>query len=176
MRILEFPDLRQMSNYDCGATAVQSVLAYYGIDFREEKVLKMAGTTKDGTPIEGIKKILKHFKLRFREKEMDIEQIKKCIRRKIPVIMLVQAWADKKVDWANDWNDGHYVVAIGYSQKKIYFEDPAAYNKTYLFYHELRERWHDIDTNPNGKKYFNFGIPVYGKKIKFDEDEIIHMD
>jgi len=40
MKILDFPELRQTFNYDCGAKALQSVLAYYGIDIREEEIIK----------------------------------------------------------------------------------------------------------------------------------------
>jgi ABC-type bacteriocin/lantibiotic exporter with double-glycine peptidase domain len=175
MQILEFPDLRQASNYDCGAVAVQSVLAYYGIDFREDKIIKMAHTSETkGTSIAGVKKVLKHFRLRFYEKELTIDLIKKYIRRHVPVILLVQAWAKKNTDWDSDWKDNHFVVAIGYSQKKIYFEDPSTYNKTYLYYHELEERWHNVDLD--GKRYIKYGIAVYSKKTKYSTDQFTHMD
>lgn len=48
--------------------------------------------------------------------------------RKIPVIVLIQAWLDdyeEDIDWNNIWEDGHYVVAIGSDDKYIYFEDPS---------------------------------------------------
>ena len=107
---------------------------------------------------------------------MDIGQVKNYIDKKFPVILLIQAWPDKKVkDWKNDWIDGHYVVAIGYDKNKIYFEDPSSSLRTYLYYKELEERWHDIDLKKNKKKYNHLGIVVMGKK-KFCEHKAIHMD
>lgn len=42
---------------------------------------------------------------------------------KIPVIILIQAWRedDDLSPWADDWDDGHYVVVIGYDAKYFYF-------------------------------------------------------
>ena len=80
----------------------------------------------------------------------------------------------KKAKWEDDWNDGHWVVPIGYDSKYIHFEDPACQYRTFLSYDELNKRWHDIDT-PD-KKLFHFGISFYGKPERFDEYESIHMD
>jgi hypothetical protein len=38
--LLNFPDLRQIFNFDCGVTALQQVLIYYGIEKREVDVKK----------------------------------------------------------------------------------------------------------------------------------------
>ncbi len=46
MVLLDFPELRQAYDYDCGATALEAILAYYGIEVREELILKCAKTTK----------------------------------------------------------------------------------------------------------------------------------
>ena len=174
--LLEFPELRQMFNYDCGANATQSVLVYYGKEIREDIVLRQEKTTpQDGTAVQSIVKELHHFGLKTVHREMTLDDIKKFLRSKVPVILLLQAWTEKeKVDWKNDWKDGHYVVAIGYDHEKIYFEDPSSFERTYLRDEELRKRWHDIDVG--GKKYYNYGIAVYGKKPKFSGHKIIHMD
>jgi len=66
-------------------------------------------------------------------------------------------------------------VAIGYDNKKFYFEDPSAVIRTYLTFKELEERWHDIDAKTK-KKFYHFGITFYGKKPKFKLNEAIHMD
>lgn len=174
MKILNFPDLRQTYDFDCGANAAQCVLDYFGIDTNEKEVMKIAGTTRGGTPIKGVIKTLEKFGLKVKAREMSIEQIKKFIDKNIPVILLVQAWTEqKKVDWKNDWKDGHYVVAIGYDKHKFYFEDPSSELRTYMHYKELDKRWHDVDTNR--KKYVHFGIAVYGKKPKFDIRKKIHL-
>jgi predicted double-glycine peptidase len=175
MKLLSFPEFRQTYNYDCGANALQTVLEYYGVDVREDKLMRLAGTNKNnGTPISGIIKVLKKNKLRFKVGELSIKKLKKYIDEKIPVIILLQAWTEKKkVDWEKDWKDGHYVVAIGYSKNKFYFQDPSSPNRTYLTYKEMEKRWHDEDED---KRYVHYGIVVYGKKPRFNLRKIIHMD
>ena len=41
---LNFPELRQTYNYDCGASALQGVMVYYGVEMREDVLMKEAGT------------------------------------------------------------------------------------------------------------------------------------
>ncbi|MFH1314813.1 MAG: cysteine peptidase family C39 domain-containing protein [Candidatus Uhrbacteria bacterium] len=175
MKTLKFSELRQTYNWDCGANAIQSVLAYYGIDVRESIVMKIAGTTRGGTPISGIKKVVKKYGLKQKSGKMEIDDIKQYLDNEIPVILLVQAWTEKNnVDWEKDWVDGHYVVAIGYDKTKLYFEDPSSVLRTYLTYNEFMKRWHDVDKN--GKKYINWGMAVFGKKAEYDLSKPIHMD
>lgn len=78
----------------------------------------------------------------------------------------------RKKEWKNDWTDGHYVVAIGYDRGKIYFEDPYAYERTFLSFRELNDRWHDV---AGGNIYNHFGIALYGKAPKFKSRRMIHM-
>jgi ABC-type bacteriocin/lantibiotic exporter with double-glycine peptidase domain len=175
MKILNFPEFRQTSDYDCGANALQAILAYYGIDVEENKIIKTAGTNKRiGTTIKGITKTLKKYKLKFHSGELDIEKIKKQLDRNHPVILILQAWKNKKkVGWEKDWRDGHYVIAIGYDKNKIYFEDPASIFRTYLSYNELDKRWHNKQKN---QKYIHYALSVYGKKPKFSLKKEVHMD
>lgn len=174
MKILDFPELRQISEFDCGANALQSVLAYYGIEINEEEILKEAKTSQKGTSVQNIESVAKKHGLKFDSRKMTIADVKKYIDEKAPVILLVQAWSEnKKTDWQKDWKDGHYVVAIGYDKTKIYFEDPYAFERTFLTFDELILRWHDAVAN---KQYINHGIAVYGKNPKFDSKKIIHMN
>jgi ABC-type bacteriocin/lantibiotic exporter with double-glycine peptidase domain len=161
-----------MFDHDCGSTVTQSVLAYYGIDVRGDKIMKMAKTTtKFGTPIKGVLKVLRKYGLKCTAQHMSISEIKRYLDKNIPIILLVQAWSTKKeVNWENDWNDGHFVVAIGYSKNKIYFEDPSSIKRTYLTFKELKKRWHDIDSTTN-KLYYNLGIAVYGKRPLYNSSK-----
>ncbi len=174
--ILDFPQLRQTFNYDCGDIVIESVLAYYGIEVREDVLINQVKTNiSDGTRIENIIAIFHKYNLQSYSREMLVDDIKEYINQNIPVILVLQAWTEQeKVDWKNDWDDGHYVVAIGYDREKIYFEDPSAFERTYLTFEELRKRWHDIDVS--GQRYYNYAIAVYGKKPKFSNHKIIHMD
>jgi len=174
MKILNFPPVRQNYSYDCGVAAVQSVLFYYGVDVQYPSLKKMLKSNVTGTPIANIKRIFKKYGFRVIKKEMTIKEIKQYINKEIPVILPLQAWSeDKKIDWEKDWKDGHYVVAIGYDEKKIYFQDPAAIFKTYLTYEELLKRWHDKDKK---RKYFCYGLAIIGGRRGEIFKKIIHMD
>lgn len=175
MKILEFPMSIQTYDYDCGAKALQAVLAYYGICVKENVVLRLAGTKeKCGTPISGIRRTAKKYGLGCSCGEMAISEIKELINKKTPVIILVQAWTgNKQVDWKKTWKDGHFVIVIGYDKNKIYFEDPFVFRRTFLTYKELKERWHGVI---KGKKRHSFGIVISGKKPKFDLNKKRHMD
>ena len=174
MTTITLPQLRQTFDYDCGAKALQAVLVYYGIEEKEDSLIKQLKTSKDGTSIINIIKTAKKYGLKTDSGEMTIKDIKKYIEKKIPVILLLQAWSEKKnINWEKDWVDGHYVVAIGYTKDKILFEDPSSFVRTYLKYDELEKRWHDIDGN---KKYIHYGIAIFGKRPKFNPKKIVHMD
>lgn len=175
-KIIEFPDLRQMTTYSCGASALQSVLFYYGIDTKELELSKKLKTTPDwGTEHTEIEKIAIEYGLKVEMKEkMTIEDLKKFIDNKIPVILAIQAWQDRKINYENDYDDGHYVVAIGYDDKKIIFEDPSTIGRGFLTYEELEKRWHDI-TKKN-KKLEHFGMAIWGKPLKYHSKLIEHID
>jgi len=193
-KILEFPILRQTYNYDCGAKAIQSVLVYYGIDVNEGNIMELANTNKWGTSIAGLKKVARYFGLKYKDGKMTIRDLKKSIDNKILVIIALQAWAGKKkINWEKDWEDGHYVVVIGYSNKKIYFADPSAISRTYLSINELRKRWHDVDVKRT--KIIKWGMEIHrnkysnkvhrrmcedykkrGEEHYFSEDKTIHMN
>ena len=175
MIMLKFPELQQDFDYDCGPKALQAVFSYYGLEAKAEQIRKKAGTTKqDGTLVEGMVKAIRGYGLKCISKLMTPEMVKDFIRRKIPVILLLQAWREKKVDWSKDWSDGHYVVAIGYDKNKFYFEDPWTTKRTFLTIAELKTRWHDKDRK--GNKYINQGIAIYGRKPVFDDNKAVHMD
>ncbi|MFA5106956.1 MAG: cysteine peptidase family C39 domain-containing protein [Patescibacteria group bacterium] len=171
MRIITLPQLHQTYDYDCGAKALQAVLVYYGIEVREDYIIKSAGTSKDGTSIRGIIKVAQSHGLKTDSRQMTINDIKGYIQKKIPVIIVLQAWAEKKkVNWENDWIDGHYVVAVGYTNDRILFEDPYSFVRTYLKYDELEKRWHDVDTD--GKTNFHHGIAILERDHSLKETKL----
>ena len=100
------------------------------------------------------------------------------IRKKTHMpILLLQAWRDyskDNLDWNTDYNDGHYVVAIGYNDTCLFFEDPSSVVRTYLTFEELETRWHDVDDN-NKTKNHHVAVVIKGNK-QFKSNLIIHMD
>lgn len=173
---LTFPDVRQATDHTCGASVVQAILFYYGIERREDKVSKETKTTKSGTDVQEIINTLNDYGLKTDARSMFVQDLKSYIDKSIPVIIAIQAWAkNKKIDYMKTYDEGHYVVVIGYDDENIIFEDPSIQeNRGYLSFKELEERWHDKDFN--GNKLEHFGIAVYGKAPNFDIGKLKHID
>jgi predicted double-glycine peptidase len=180
---LDFPELRQATSYTCGVTALQQVLIYYGIEKREDELMSLLATKKTsiiehGTKMSKIVEVAVYFGLEaYILKNSNIKEIKTLIDKGIPPILLIQAWRDYSVDnldWNKDYKDGHYVVAVGYNDTSLFFEDPSSVNRTYLTFEEFETRWHDA-SDDNIHKYNHYAVIIKGEK-KFSSTNIIHMD
>jgi predicted double-glycine peptidase len=168
---LEVPIVRQSTDYSCGAACFLSILGYYGYDPYEKQLIKALETTLGGTDPDSFKKAAKKFELKIDIKEdMTIDQIKNNLKKKIPVILDIQAWGEKK-DYSKAWKDGHYVVAVGYDKKGFYLMDPSQMGYSYLLEKDLEDRWHDVEIDSD-KKFFKLGIMIYGKAPKFHYDRV----
>jgi predicted double-glycine peptidase len=173
MNILEFPAMRQTYEFDCGAKALQSVLAYYGIYTREELLLKHAKTSiDDGTSIDQMCRVITSHKLSHTSRTMELHECTNFIDQKIPVIILLQAWSYQDIDYATTYENGHWVVLIGYDTERVIFEDPYAFYRTYLTHAEFVRRWHGQE---NDKPILHHGIAVFGKEPNYDPDRMICM-
>jgi len=167
---------RQTFDYDCGAKALQTCFAWHGEDVREDRLMKELKTTrKDGTLFEEIVRVSIKHGYQVVSGQMKLDSIKKYIDKGIPVLVMVQAWRDKKDNrlrnWLEDWKDGHWVIVIGYTKDKIVFDDPASIKRTWMKEKEFLARWHDVE----GKcRYENCGIVLLGKAKPKTEAE--HMD
>lgn len=167
--IIDFPEIRQTYNYDCGANALVSLLVYSGIEEREDRIMKLAGTSSEGTSIDGILKVLQYYGLNYRIfQPMLLEALRFNLAAGYPVLIALQAYRESDEPYANLWTDGHWVVAIGYEGNKIIFEDPSAFCRTWLSEQELLCRWHDD------------GIQQWGCIIKaeglYKQGAMRHMD
>jgi len=164
---LTYPETRQVFDFDCGANALMSMLVYCGVEEREERIAKLAGTTKEvGTTTEGILFTFGYFGMEVSAGEgMTTADIREAIDQGHPVMLTLQAYrdADNVEPYKDDWTDGHYVVAIGYEgdgtdpSDRIIFEDPASFHRTYLTDGELNERWHDDNGAANPPKLQHWG-------------------
>lgn len=145
--LLDFPRVRQATNFSCGAAATQGLFRFYGVsDEREIKLIKKLGTNpKEGTRWEAIFDLLQQAGLRPRtQEESSVAEIRRLIDRGAPVLIALQAWSDEgDPNYADDWEDGHYVVAVGYDEHNLYFEDPSSFDRVYLSDEEFERRWHD---------------------------------
>jgi uncharacterized protein len=161
---LPVPDVRQSTAYTCGAAALQAVLAYYGIDSREDRLsTQMGATPSDGIPPEAIVRTARAYGLAAELREnMTVEQLATEVRDGRPVIVELQAWADPpRSDWESDWDDGHYAVVIGIEGNELVFEDPSVLgSRVQLSRPEFEARWHDVDF---GQRHVRAGILLRGR-------------
>ena len=93
---------RQTFDFDCGAKALQTVLAYYGVDVREEELMEVLGTGEEGTPVSGMIQVAQDhgFKVLAND-NWQLVDIKDFVDKGIPVIVLLQAWADRYMTLQN---------------------------------------------------------------------------
>ncbi len=146
--LIRVPLTRQATDYTCGVAALQSVLYYYGEEFREDELVEKLGPalengTKYPRMIEFVKSL--NFLVEVRT-GMTLENLKQLMDEKKPVILLIQAWSQSPVDYSQDWNEGHYAIAIGYDNQNVYFMDPSTLgNYTFIPIREFLDRWHDQD-------------------------------
>jgi predicted double-glycine peptidase len=159
--LLSVPEVRQHTDYSCGAAALQAVLAYYGIDVREDTLMQKLGTNEiDGTKYWEIVRVAREYGLTATTVlHMSRDEMISKINRGIPVLIAIQAWIQEGdprnlADWKARKDDGHYVIAIGYDDRNIYFEDPAMFGIGYIAFDELEARWHDFDQNGNRLDHF----------------------
>lgn len=157
---LYFPDILQNTCYNCGVVCVQAVLAYYGIEYTEAKLERMLKTDKKwGTGISPIIKFFRYKEFNVTHGTFTIDMLKSFIHRKIPVIILIQAWGPDGIDYRHTNQYGHYVVVSGYNEKGLIIEDPAIFGRGFISYEHLKRCWHGDDIKPVA----NFGIAAYGK-------------
>lgn len=145
--LIEVPQTRQATPYTCGVAVVQSILAYNGFYYRQDVLEEKVGATpEDGTNPRQIMAGLREFGIGAElEQNIGLERLRARIDSGKPVICVLQAWNDDPgFDYSTGWDDGHYAIAIGYDDARIYFMDPSTLdNYTYIDNARFLERWHD---------------------------------
>lgn len=111
--MLPYPHRSQGFDYDCGATAVLTVLHYYGININEQGVFDAVGTDKDGTSNEGIEEGMRKLGVKY-ENVHSLADIDSHIEQGHPVVI---CWATYPRDW-------HYSVIIGQEGRDYIVSDP----------------------------------------------------
>lgn len=174
--ILEFPDTRQATGFTCGASSVQSIMYYYGQNIREDNLAEALGSDPDaGTAIADVEQFFKSQGLRVNSGIMTVADLRRNVDMGIPTMLPIQAWPDDpKKNLADSWDDGHWVVVIGYAPGTIIFDDPVLLdNHGYMAVDVLNKRWHDKDDNG---KLEHFGIAVWGKEPQFKDHTMIRIE
>ena len=179
--LLTVPDVRQSTRYSCGASSLQAVLNYWGIDVSESDLMELLHTSPHiGTDPEAIVSVASSFGLSASLSEnLSIGDLKKSIELTIPVIIRAQAWSgheenghwisDTPDNWEDTWKEGHYMVVIGVDSRNVYLEDPLLLGTRGIIpIDEFLSRWHDYQRKPNPEVqkivYNRLGIFISGDK------------
>ena len=89
---------RQSTEYSCGASALQSVLSYWGKDLDEEELMQLLHTTPEtGTYPEDIERVAGALGFEAEVKEnLSLDEVEQATAKGNPVIVLSQAWRSRK--------------------------------------------------------------------------------
>jgi hypothetical protein len=148
------PDVRQSTTYSCGASVLQAILLYYGIEEREDALMQAARTTEAfGTHPEDILRVAREHGLRAELREgLTLADLEAAAARRVPVVVALQAWTDSPgpdFDWSRAWEDGHYVIVVGLDEANVMVEDPSLLGcRGIIPRAEFLERWHDYEGDP----------------------------
>ena len=178
--LIKIPKTRQATDHTCGVASFQSLLYYYGIEIREDK-LATALHAEDYARTGEIVQYAQAQGLTVEtRRNMTLAELQQYIDKKIPVMVCMQAWPDKPMTieaYQKDWEDGHWVVVIGYDKNNIYMMDPSTLgNYAYVPRAEFEARWHDYDDDIT-KPYVHFGIIITSNKpITYNPKVITYME
>jgi len=167
------PDVTQQTEYSCGAASLEAICKYYGVgkDDEWEFVKDLRMDTRVGSHPFQIIRLAKKYGLSVHPYEkMSMAQLIRELKWRHPVMLMIQAYGKEKKGkgkhkrWRKDytpaWNNGHWVVAIGFDKSGVYFEDPSMEAmRGWLSYEELKCRWHD--TGPHGRHLPQFGLAIW---------------
>lgn len=175
-QLIQVPMARQAANYTCGVAALQSVLHYYGDEWRQDKLsLALKADSVNGTNYRNIMRFCDSLGYATKvHTGLSIDSLKTFIDLGFPMILAIQAWAESPGKYADEWDSGHYVVCIGYDHEKFYFMDPSTTgNYTFIPVNEFVDRWHDIDQE--GIKLYNFALQISKGVSTYKSGEILKM-
>ena len=176
-RFLRVPMTRQATDHTCSVAAMQSVLAYYGESIREDLLAQELGTTEDGTTKESMAAYArgKGFEVEMRF-GASVEELQRTLDQGKPVLVPFQAWPTTTVDYREDWDDGHWAVAVGYDSENLYFMDPSTLgNYTFIPIREFPDRWHDADMDGETELH-HFMLLLSKAKAAYDPKTIQKLE
>lgn len=132
--MLKVPYFKQDTDYTCGPTALQMVLAYYGVrDSEQDLAKKLHTTSEEGTTTVAMYELA--LKLGFHcyiSNESTISEIDFMLDLKIPPIV---RYLDRET------NIDHYGVVVGSSENYLMIHDPWSGPDRRFDRDHFKERW-----------------------------------
>ncbi len=176
--LIRLPLLRQATDHTCGVATLQSILYYYGIEYREDRLAAKLHA-EDYARTDEIVRVAREEGLTVAtRRNLTLPELRGYVDQAIPVMVCMQAWSDTPTleAYRNDWEDGHWVAVVGYDAANIYVMDPSTLgNYAYVPAEEFDARWHDYDDDIT-KPYLHFGITITGKPVTYDPEAILRME
>lgn len=176
--VLKFPRIEQPDSNTCGHTCLAMILQYYGIYKTVEDIQKMVDPkeNEEGLSVERIIELASKFKLKaYTKNNLSFDEIKAYVDQDTPIILEVQFSSDvgPDFDWSNQNDDGHYVVAIGYTLEHVILANPCVFYKTYIKFEDLLSRWHNF---VDGRKTDKLAIVIEKPNNKnFEREKAIPL-
>lgn len=159
------PEVQQKTHFSCAAAVVHSICSYWGLGLESHYDYFPYLETDEsyGTLPAKIANYLKSVGLKARiHHNMQIRDLCQHLNSGNPVILAIQAYGNPR--HYGKTGSGHYVVAIGYDSKNIFFEDPwMNCSRAFVPKNELLKRWHDMDYL--GVMHEKMGIVVSSSKM-----------
>jgi len=141
--VIQLPDIRQQTDYDCGAVCCHIVWQHYGMPRR-----RVASTQIDGTDPRTLEAALRVSGLPVLSGEMTLADLSHFTRTR-PVIVLAKTTTDPAT--------GHYMVCAGQRDRRLYFQCPSR-GPVVETPRRFDRRWHDVDRH--GVTFRRWGIVV----------------
>ena len=107
------PTILQMDNAECGAVALAIILGYYGRYILPSEAREACDVTRDGSKAINIIKAARHFGMDAHGMQITMDTIKI-----VPIPFIVY------------WEFNHFLVVEGFSDEKVYLNDPATGPRT----------------------------------------------
>jgi predicted double-glycine peptidase len=163
---------RQVTEYSCGACALQAVLSYWGRDVDETELMKLLHTTsEEGTYPEDIVSGARALGFEAEARDhLTLDEVAQFTANGDPMIALAQVWRSERnspASVADDWGNGHYIVVLGVDEDYVYFQDPyARMSKAFTPRQTFMDHWHQVMGGDHKKnpRLVQLGIFVRGKR------------
>lgn len=151
----------------CGPAALKVVLDYFDTPMTEDELADLCGTHPDhgttGPQILEAAKLL-GFKAKMKD-EATYADIEKCLRRKVPPIVVWYTPGDEKAVRDGFMPDGHYSPVCGLTKTHIILEDTEIGRHRKISRKEFIRAWFDYDTEvPQKDGFFVRRLIVIEKK------------